>query len=68
MALALGHSLRTLYRLPHTVRRRGHINAVDAKWTQGINDRIDDDGRSADGAGFADTFHPDRIGLATNFF
>ena len=68
MALALGHSLRALYRLPHTVRRRGHINAVDAKWTQRINDRIDDDGRSADGAGFADTFHPDRIGLATNFF
>ena len=49
-ALALGHSLRTLYRLPHAVWRRGHINAVDAEWTQRINDRIDDDGRSTDGA------------------
>jgi hypothetical protein len=68
VALALGHSLRALYRLPHTVRRRGHVNAVDAKWSQRINDRIDDDRRSTDSAGFADTFHANRIGLAANFF
>jgi hypothetical protein len=68
MALALGHSLRALYRLPHAVGRRGHINAIDAKWTQRINDRIDADGWSTDGARFADTLHAQRIGLAANFF
>jgi hypothetical protein len=64
----LGRSLRALYRLPHAARCCGHIDAVDAEWTQRINDRIDDDRRSTDGAGFADTFHADRIGLAANFF
>jgi hypothetical protein len=38
----LGRALRGLYRLPHAARRRGYIDAVDAKWTQRINDRIDD--------------------------
>jgi hypothetical protein len=28
---------------------------------QRINDRLDDDGQSTDGAGIADTFHADRI-------
>lgn len=64
----LGCSLRVLYRLPHAARRRGHIDAVDAEWTQRINDRIDDDRWSPDGAGFADALHADRIGLAANFF
>jgi hypothetical protein len=57
MAGALGRSLRALYRLPHAARGRGHIDAVDAEWTQRINDRIDDDQWSADGAGFADALH-----------
>ena len=65
-ALASGHSLRALYRLPHTIRRRGHVDAVDAKWTQRVNDRIDDDGWSTDSTGFADAFHADRIGLGSN--
>ena len=68
MTPALDYPLRALYHLPHAVRRRGHINAVDAERTQRINDRIDDDGRRTDGAGFADAFHADRIGLAANFF
>ena len=66
LALGPGVPLRSLYRLPHAARRRGHIDAVDAKWTQRVNDRIDDDGWSTDSTGFADAFHADRIGLASN--
>src|SRR4029077_6635280 len=68
MARALGRSLRALYRLPHAARRRGHIDTIDAEWAQRIDDRIDDDRWSPDGTGFADTFHPDRVGLAAHFF
>ena len=64
----LGRSLRALYRLPHSARRCGHINAVDAEWAERINDRINDDRRSPDGAGFADALDANRIGLAANFF
>ena len=34
MTPALDYPLRALYHLPHAVRRRGHINAVDAERTQ----------------------------------
>src|SRR5689334_20890137 len=64
----LRRSLRVLDRLPHPARRRRHVDAIDAERTERINDRIDDDRRSADGAGFADALHADRIGLAFNFF
>src|SRR5271169_5050006 len=67
MSRRLGRSLRALYRLPNAARRRRHIDAVDAEWTKRIDNRIDDDRGSPDGAGFADAFHADRIGLAPNF-
>jgi hypothetical protein len=60
--------LRALYCLPHAVRRRGHIDMIDAEWSQRINDRIDDDRWSPDGTGFADALHANWIGLAANFF
>ena len=64
----LRSALRALYRLPHTVRSRGHIDTVDAEWTQRINYRVDDDRRSSDGTGFANALNAYWISLARHFF
>src|SRR4051812_22329908 len=68
MASRLGGTWRTFAlgggrpnRLPHPHRRGGHLDVVDAKVRDGVDDRVPDRGRGADRPGLADALRAERV-------
>src|SRR5262245_58034899 len=55
-------------RLPYPRRRRRHVDVIDAERLERVDERVDYRRRRADGAGFADTLDPERVGLARHLF